>query len=87
MEIIVFNLRKGRLETIQMNFSHDNTTWFDGPDDSGDIRMITDFYDDLLVTFIGRDYPLILPEVSRAAAGFSQKEVKKLLQQAMMQEG
>ena len=43
MEVIVYNPQKGRLETINAEFTHENTTWFDNCLDNEDIYMITDF--------------------------------------------
>lgn len=43
MEITVCNPQKGRLETIDVKFTKDNTTWFTSYRSPRDIWMITDF--------------------------------------------
>ncbi len=48
MEQTVYNPQKERLETISIDFTADNTTWFDPCEHPDDIRMITDFDGDLL---------------------------------------
>jgi hypothetical protein len=42
MEQTVYNLQKGRLETINIDFTDENTTWFDECEDSHGIFSITD---------------------------------------------
>jgi len=42
MEQAVYNPQKGRLETINIDFSDENTTWFDDCEDSHGIFSITD---------------------------------------------
>jgi len=43
MEITVCNPQKGRLETIDVKFTKDNTAWFTTYRSPRDIWMITDF--------------------------------------------
>lgn len=43
MEMTVYNPQKGRLETIDAEFTDKNTTWFGNCLDDQDIHMITDF--------------------------------------------
>jgi hypothetical protein len=42
METTVYTPPKGRLETIAVEFSQDNTTWFESYRNSNDISRITD---------------------------------------------
>ncbi|NTV58867.1 MAG: hypothetical protein HGA74_16515, partial [Deltaproteobacteria bacterium] len=49
MEITVYNPQKGRLETIAVEFTNDNTTWFESYRNSRDIARITDFEGGLLI--------------------------------------
>ena len=42
MEKTVYNPQKGRLETINIDFTDENTTWFDECEDSHGIFSITD---------------------------------------------
>jgi len=84
MDVVVCNPQKGRLETIKVNFTDENTTWFDSDEGPANIRMITDFNGGLLVTCEGRDYPVLIYDVERAEIGFSRKKAEKLLLQAMI---
>ena len=43
MEMSVYNPQKGRLETIDVVLTDENTTWFDNCKQSQDVYMITDF--------------------------------------------
>ena len=49
MEITVYNPHKGRLETIDVVFTNENTTWFDKCEDEHDIYTITDWQGDFLI--------------------------------------
>ena len=42
MKMTVCNPQKGRLETIDIEFNENNTTWFNKYRTARDIRMITD---------------------------------------------
>ena len=43
MEMTVYNPQKGRLETIDVEITDENTTWFENYRKDQDIYMITDF--------------------------------------------
>ena len=43
MQKTVYNPQKGRLETIDIAFTDENTTWFDDTSKSADVSKITDF--------------------------------------------
>lgn len=45
MKITVCNPQKGRLETIDIEFNENNTTWLDQHSSPRDIHMITDDLD------------------------------------------
>lgn len=81
MEVTVYNPQKGRLETIDLIFTDENTTWFDNSDEGHKVHMITDFEGDLLIREFGYAYPVRIYSMSRADIGFDQKkagELKKL---------
>ena len=78
MEMKVYNPQKGRLETIDTEFTDENTTWFDNCVDEHDIYMITDFEGDLLISEFGYDYALRIYSVSRADIGYNQRKAKEL---------
>jgi len=52
METTVYNPQKGTLETIEVEFTADNTTWFRSCK-ANDIVMITDFHGDILISESG----------------------------------
>jgi len=78
METTVYNPQKGRLETVDVEFTNDNTTWFRQCKNADDISMITDFAGDILISEFGHRYPLRIYDISRADIGYDQKNAKKL---------
>ena len=42
MQITIANPQKGKLETIDIDFTDQNTTWFNDVDNHNGIYMITD---------------------------------------------
>ena len=82
MEHTVANPQKGRLETINVDFTDENTTWFENCRKSGDIEKITDYGDgELLIKEYGWNYPIRIYDTSRAAIEYKQKRAEKLLKQ------
>lgn len=65
MQITIANPQKGRLETIDIEFTDENTTWFDDCDNDDDIYMITDFEGCLLISERGYSYPILIYDKSR----------------------
>ena len=49
MEETVYNPQNGRLETIQIEYTEENTTWFDNYESGDDIYMITDYNGGIVV--------------------------------------
>lgn len=84
MELIVYNPAKGRLETLDVELTPENTTWFDSCLVPEDITMITDFDGDLLVSENNRDYPVRIPSVSRLTIGYDRKKAKVLRERFLM---
>jgi hypothetical protein len=84
MEHTVLNPQKGRLETINVDFTDENTTWFENCRKSGDIEMMTDYNNgELLIKEYGWNYPVRIYDTSRAAIGYKQKQAQKVLMQAL----
>jgi hypothetical protein len=79
METTVYNPQKGRVETIAMEFTKDNTTWFDNCRNPHDIYMITDFEGGLVIREFDYTYPVWIYETSRADIGYSRKKARQLL--------
>lgn len=78
MEETVYNPQKGRLETIQVEYSKQNTTWFDNWVDSEDIYMITDYKGGILIKECNYTYPVWLYDVSRAKINYDQEKAKEI---------
>ena len=81
MEVTVYNPQKGRLETIEVEFTQENTTWFDNWGDSEDIYMITDFEGGILIRECNYTYPVLVYDVTRAEIGYDQKKAKEIRSQ------
>ena len=79
MEITVYTPRKGRLETSAVEFTRDNTTWFESYRNSSDIARITDYEGGLLIAEFDYTHPVWIYDTSRADIGYSQKRAKQLL--------
>ena len=81
MGITVYNPQKGRLETIDVEFTQENTTWFDNWMDSEDIYMITDFKGGVLIKECNYTYPIWIYDFTRAEIGKDQKKAKEIKSQ------
>jgi hypothetical protein len=66
MQISACNPQKGRLETIEIEFTEKKTTWFDDCDSQEDIYTITDIDGGLLIRQFGYRYPVLIYDLSRA---------------------
>ena len=80
MDIVIYNTQKHRIETVAVNITDKNTTWFDdnfGTD--GSIRQITDFKGGIIITKNSYEYPVWIGGVTREEIGHSDQEVAKLL--------
>ncbi|AJF06286.1 hypothetical protein [Geoalkalibacter subterraneus] len=79
MKCLAYNPQKGRLETLEVEFTPENTTRFLRCG-SGCVTAITDCNGGLLIKS-GFDHPVYLYDVSRADIGYSQKKARELQQQ------
>lgn len=79
MECTVYNPQKGHLETLEVEFTEENTTWFYSRG-NGSVTLIADWKGGLLIK-AGFDYPIYLYDLSREDIGYSQKKARKLMQQ------
>jgi len=70
MEITVCNIAKSRLETIDINITGDNTTWFEDSLENRGIRMLTDLESGLLIGEYNYDYPVLIYNVTRKDIDF-----------------
>ena len=78
MEETVYNPQKGRLETIKVEYTEENTTWFDSNDSREDIYMITDFAGGLLIKKCDYTYPVWIYDVSRAEINNDPNKAKEI---------
>jgi hypothetical protein len=81
MEMTVYNPQKGRRETIHVDITEQNTTWFDNCRREGDIDSITDFQGGLLIKEYGYTCPIWVYDISRADIGYNQKRAQKALKE------
>jgi hypothetical protein len=81
MELLVYNPQKGRLETIKVEITEENTTWFKDTEKGGDIATITDVDGCLLVSTHSYDYPVLVYDLSRADIGHSKKKARKIMRE------
>lgn len=79
MECTVYNPQKGRLETLKVEITPENTTRFSSRG-NGSVTMITDWDGGLLIKS-GFYSPIWVYDVSRADIGYSQKKARELMQQ------
>ena len=80
MECTVYNPQKGRLETLDVEITEENTTWFRYSRNISSITMITDWNGGLLIK-AGFNYPVYLHDVSRKDIGYSRKKARELMRQ------
>ena len=66
MEKTVCNPQKGRLETIHIEFTDENTTLFDDHEKVEEVYMVTDFEEDLVLAGCNYDYPILFYDISRS---------------------
>jgi hypothetical protein len=78
MEKSVYNPQKGRIETVDVEFTNDNTTWFSNYRNARDISMITDFDGDILISEFGYKLPFRIYDISRADIGYDQRKARQL---------
>jgi len=78
MEKNVYNPQKGRIETVDVEFTNDNTTWFSNFRNARDISMITDFDGDLLISEFGHTHPVRIYGISRVDINYDQKKARQL---------
>ena len=81
MQQTVYNPQKGRLETINVNFTDENTTWFDDCEDSHGIFSITDLQAGILIKEADYTYPLYVYDISRADIGHDHRRARALHRQ------
>jgi len=79
-DITIYNTLKGRLETVDFEFTTENTTWFDDVEDY-DIYRIADAFGGLLIQETGYTYPVLIGDVSRSNIANNRQKALGLLHQ------
>ena len=78
MQITIANPQKGRLETIDIEFTDENTTWFDDEEDTDGIYRVTDFEGGLLISELGYSYPILMYDTSRKDIDYDKHKAYEL---------
>jgi len=81
MQQTVYNPQKGRLETIDIDFTDENTTWFDECEDNYGIFSITDLQGGILIEEADYTYPLYVYDISSADIGHDHGKARELHRQ------
>lgn len=81
MELLVYNPQKGRLETIKVEFTAENTTWFEDSWKGEDVASITDVDGCLLIQPNSLDRPVLVYDLTRADIGHDRKKARKVMQE------
>ncbi len=80
MELTVYNPQKGRLETLDVEFTTGNTTRFNDSKD-GDVLSVTDYHGGLLIKYNDCAYPVWVYGLSREAIGHSRKKAQHIVKE------
>ena len=80
MELTVCNLAKSRLETIDVDFNKNNTTWFEDSKENGGIHTLTDLQQGLLISEYSYSYPILIYDVTRNEIDNSVEKVLELME-------
>jgi hypothetical protein len=80
MEVTAYNPVKGRLETMDIELTDENATWFNDCLNNHDIHKITDTKNGLLISEFGYSYPFWIEGKSRGDIDFSKEEARALIQ-------
>ena len=78
MEQTVYNPQKGRLETIDINFTDRNTTWFDNIENNTGVSLIADFKDGLLIAENNYSNPILIYDISRSDINHDREKAEAL---------
>jgi len=81
MELTAYNPQKGRLETLDVEFTAENTTWFKDSEKAGDVSTITDYDGGLLIKKLDYTYPIWVYDLSRADIDYNRKKARQIVQQ------
>lgn len=83
MEETVYNPQKGRLETIEVEYTEENTTWLENYETSEDIYRITDYKGGVLIKECNYSYPVWVYDYARTNIGNDQQKAKNIRDECM----
>lgn len=69
------------METIDVEFTNENTTWFENCKNTSDVSMVTDIDGSILISEFDYSYPFMIYGVSRSDIDFNQRKAKQLRRQ------
>ncbi len=78
-QITIYNTAKHRLETVDIEITDKNSTWFDDRIDTDSIYRITDFKDGLLIKQAEYGYPIWINDISRMDIDHDHRKAQALL--------
>ncbi len=79
MEELIWNPYKGKLETIHIEYTEDNTTWLDDCSTPENIYRITDTENGLLVKENNFSYPVLFYDIARSDIGNEQLKASNVV--------
>jgi arsenate reductase-like glutaredoxin family protein len=81
METVIYNTLKSRLETIRIEFTEHNTTWFEQSeeaDETNSIMAITDYQGCMLISQNKYHRPMLV-DSTRAEIGYNREKAKEIM--------
>lgn len=79
MQMTIYNTAKQRLETIDIEITKENSTWFNDSVDTDSVLRITDLEAGLLIKQCNYDDPILFYDISRADIGHNCQRAQELL--------
>jgi len=79
MQITIYNTSKYRLETVDVEFTDENTTWFDDRTNTDIIYKMTDFKGGLLIEKTDYSYPIWIDAVTRMDIDHDYQKAEELI--------
>ena len=79
--VTIYNSSKGGYETVDFEFTSENTTWFDEGENFV-VYKIADAFGGLLIQENGYDYPILIDGLSRTDIGDNEQKALELLRRS-----
>ncbi|MCP3965204.1 MAG: hypothetical protein GY718_02460 [Lentisphaerae bacterium] len=79
MQTTIYNTAKSRLETIHIDITEQNSTWFDDVTQADAVYRITDFEGGLLIKKNNYEYPVWIDDVSRVDIDHDRLKAQNIL--------